>query len=173
MREALTDHLSMLVFLIGIATVGFVIAEVIIKTARWGMTKWLIKPITIGNDITVYNGRVEMPRKTFSEMCATIVSLTQVHTEEGPETDEDMLAGRKHRVVLEVTLNKPVTGKQAVNFINVALREGMDWNAKEYVLGLYADRVEAKSFTRVVAGLNRQVSGSEQMSVADEPAAAA
>lgn len=62
---------------------------------------------------------------------------------------------RKQRVVLDITLNKPVTERGAVAFIREVLKH-IDWNAKEYVDGLYCDRAEAKSYIHVMEGLTQQ-----------------
>jgi hypothetical protein len=58
-------------------------------------------------------------------------------------------------VVLDITINKPVAERTAVSFMREVLRH-VDWNAKEYVAGLYCDRAEAKSYIHVVEGLTGQ-----------------
>jgi hypothetical protein len=66
-----------------------------------------------------------------------------------------MAKRRKQRVVLDITLNKPVAERKAVAFIREVLTH-IDWNAKEYVDGLYCDRAEAKSYIHVMEGLTSQ-----------------
>jgi hypothetical protein len=62
---------------------------------------------------------------------------------------------RKHRVVLDITINKPVAERTAVAFMREVLRY-VDWNAREYIVDLYCDRAEAKSYIHVTEGLQSQ-----------------
>jgi len=59
---------------------------------------------------------------------------------------------RKHRVVVDVTLNKPVTQKAATMAVALLLGE-IDLDAKPiYTTGnLYVDRLRAKQYSRVFA----------------------
>lgn len=172
-----------IVFAVGVAATAITLVESLKTPIRWAYRKVRPLPARQNAEGVTHNddGTVTLDRRLFNDLCGVVVmGADLLRKQPAPEPlaeDEATYSRRKHRVVLEVTMNRPVTAKQAVSFMNTALREGMDWEAKEYVSGLYCDKVEAKSFTRVVAGLNRQAPGAaeaddEQVSVAAEPAPA-
>jgi len=61
---------------------------------------------------------------------------------------------RKHRVVVEVTLERPDTEKRAVQLIQLAINGG---TAKRTYVGDFITTWEAKSWSRTIAYMVRKI----------------
>ena len=65
---------------------------------------------------------------------------------------------RKHRVVVELTTSKPITEKEAVLAMQL-LHQRIDLDQAPIwanALNIYADKLAAKSFSRVLTSRNRK-----------------
>lgn len=69
-----------------------------------------------------------------------------------------MTRRKKNRVVVEITTNKPLTEKEAVQAMSLLL-DRIDTDQKPIwanASNVYADKLTSKSFSRVVGSLPRQ-----------------